>query len=62
MKITLTIIMENDKPVSALNGMTEEKIKKIWQALLDVIAIQCDNGDKATVLSAEILEKSDGWR
>lgn len=56
MKIKITILTENDKPVSALNGMTEDTIKLTWQVIMNSIcAVSHENGDKATVLSVEIL-------
>ena len=56
MKIKITILTENDKPVSALNGITEDMIKHIWQVVMDDMCLSSpENGDKATVISAEIL-------
>lgn len=58
MKIKLTVLTENNIPSSVLNGVDEEILKRIWQAWFDMIllAVPPENEDKATVLSAEILE------
>lgn len=39
MKIRLTIMTENDKPVENLGDNPEEKIKKAWDILLSMMAM-----------------------
>lgn len=57
MKVRLTIMTENDKPLK--DGITEEKIKNVWQAVLDLLnlATSSDPSEKATVEKAEIVSE-----
>ena len=56
MKFKITILAENDVPVSALKRASTEQVKIAWQALFDMItAIPSENHDKATVLSVELV-------
>lgn len=55
MKIRLTIMTENDKPVENLGDNPEEKIKKAWDALLLMIAMMSDNKDTAYVERVEVV-------
>lgn len=55
MKIRLTLITENDKPVSVLGENPEEKIKQVWDLILTLI-MTLNPGDKAFVEKAEVIE------
>lgn len=55
MKIRLTIMTENDKPVENLGGNPEEKIKKVWDALLSMISLMSENNDTAYVERVEVV-------
>ena len=59
MKIKLTILTANDKPVPELNAEQREAIEAIaqyvWQGILDLACENSRHGDRATVLTAELL-------
>jgi hypothetical protein len=55
MKIRLTIMTENDKPVEILGENPEEKIKKAWDVLLTMMSLTSENNDTAYVESVEVV-------
>lgn len=55
MKIRVTLLTENNKPVSVLGENPEEKIKRAWELALTLI-MTLNNGDKALVEKVEVLE------
>ena len=55
MKIRLTIITENNKPVEALGENPEEAVKKAWEMIFKLITPFSKNKDKAYVENVEIL-------
>lgn len=56
MKVRLTIMTENDKPLT--NDITETKIKNAWQALWDIlVATGSDPSEKVIVEKAEIVSE-----
>ena len=55
MKIRLTIMTENDKPVENLGDNPEEKIKKAWDALLTMITLMSENNENAYVERVEVV-------
>ena len=56
MKVRLTIMTENDKPLA--DDITEAKIKNAWQAIWDIlVATSSDPSEKATVEKAEIVSE-----
>ena len=55
MKIRLTIMTENDKPVEILGDNPEEKIKKPWDVLLTMMSLTSENNDTAYVESVEVV-------
>lgn len=55
MKIRLTIMTENDKPVENLGDNPEEKIKKAWDALLTIITLMSENNENAYVERVEVV-------
>ena len=59
MKIRLTIMTENDKPVENLGDNPEEKIKKAWDILLTMISVMSENNEKAYVERVEVV-RGDG--
>ena len=59
MKIRLTIMTENDKPVENLGDNPEEKIKKAWDALLTMITLMSENNENAYVERVEVV-RSEG--
>lgn len=60
MKIRLTLITENDKPVSVLGENPEEKIKRAWDLALTFIGT-LNHGpvDKVFVEKVEVIEEND---
>lgn len=58
MKIRLTVLTENDTPTP--DGLTEEKVKAVWQTVLNLLCLTADVGDKAIVEKAEFVEDGDG--
>ena len=55
MKIRLTIMTENDKPVENLGDNPEEKIKKAWDVLLTMITLMSENNENAYVERVEVV-------
>jgi hypothetical protein len=55
MKTRITILAENDEPMSALGDNPEELAKEAWEAILHWL--MRDNGrDKAIVEKVEVFE------
>lgn len=54
MKVRVTIMTENDKPVSVLGENPEEKVKRGWELVLALLNTQSE--DKVMLESAEIIE------
>lgn len=54
MKVRVTIMTENDKPVSVLGENPEEKAKRVWELVLALLNTKSE--DKATLESVEIIE------
>lgn len=59
MKIRLTIITENNKPVEALGENPEEAVKIAWEMIFKLITPFSENEDKAYVENVEILRGED---
>ena len=59
MKIRLSIITENNKPVEALGENPEEKIKRAWEMIFKLITPFSKNEDKAYVENVKILRGED---
>ncbi len=55
MKIRLTIMTENDKPVENLGDNPEEKIKKVWDMVLNLISEMSESSDTAYVERVEVV-------
>ena len=58
MKIRATLLMENDKPISALGENPEEKIRKAYEAIL-ALAMLKNPGDSAILEKIEIVEATE---
>lgn len=54
MKVRVTLMTENDKPVSALGDNPEKELRKGWELVCALLNMQSD--DKATLENAEIVE------
>lgn len=56
MKVRVTLITENDKPVSMLGENPEVAIKRAWDLVLAMLSLESkDPSDKAFVESVEII-------
>lgn len=55
MKIRLTIMTENDKPVENLGENPEEKIKRAWDILLTMISLMSEENENAYVERVEVV-------
>ena len=54
MKTRVTIVAENDKPLSALGDNPNEKVRMAWELILNLIALQ--SGETVKVEKAEAWE------
>ena len=54
MKVRVTILTENDKPVSALGDNPEEKAKRAWELILALL--NAAGEDRATLEKVEIVD------
>lgn len=59
MKIRITLIAENNKPVSSLGKNPEKVIEKAWNKMLIMLGAQGDNKDKGYVEAVEIVEEGE---
>ena len=59
MKIRLTIMTENDKPVENLGKNPEEKIKRAWDVLLTMISLMSEENENAYVEHVEVVRGED---
>ena len=60
MKVRVTLITENDKPVSMLGENPEVTIKRAWELVLAVMSLESkDPSDRAFVESVEIIGEGD---
>ena len=58
MKVRVTLITENDKPVSMLGENPEVAIKRAWDLVLAMLSSESkDPSDKAFVESVEIIRE-----
>lgn len=57
MKVRITVLTENDKPLPPVEKRpTEEQIQKAWQAIFDMMSLLARK-DRAIVEKAEIVEE-----
>lgn len=54
MKIRLTILTENNKKRN--ENLTKDKVKEVWQYILNILSSLSENEDKAIVENVELLE------
>ena len=55
MKTRITIIAENDVPMSALGDNPNEKVRAAWEVILNLIALQ--GGETVRVEKAEVWDE-----
>ena len=56
MKCRVTILAENNQPVSKLGDNPEEKVKLAFQMFFDQLSLFSLNEDKVAVLEVEVTE------
>ena len=56
MKIRVTLLVENEKPISLLGDNPEAKIKQAYELVLALVMTQSP-GDKALVEKVEVVEE-----
>ena len=57
MKVRITVLTENDKPLPPVDERpSEEQIVKAWQVIFDFMALMGKSDERATVESAEFVE------
>lgn len=54
MRVRITLMTENDKPISVLGENPEKELKKGWELFLALLNAQ--NDDRATLENVEIVE------
>ena len=54
MKVRVTLMTENDKPISVLGENPEEKLKRGWELICAMLNTMSD--DSAALESVEIVE------
>jgi hypothetical protein len=58
MKVRITVLTENDKPLPPVEERPSEKlIVKAWQGIFDMMTLMGKPNEKATVESAEFIEE-----
>ena len=55
MKTRITIVAENDTPMSVLGDNPNEKVKAVWEVILNLIALQ--SGETVKVEKAEVWDE-----
>lgn len=59
MKVRITVLTENDKPLSPVEERpSEEQIVKAWQVIFDFMTLMGKSDERATVESAEFIEEA----
>lgn len=57
MKVRITVLTENDKPLPPVEERPSEKlIVKAWQGIFDMMTLLSKPDERATVESAEFIE------
>lgn len=56
MKTRITILAENDDPMSALGDNPEELVKEAWELFLNLHIRQSKKKDKAIIEKVEVFE------
>lgn len=55
MKTRITIVAENDTPMSVLGDNPNEKVRAVWEVILNLIALQ--SGETVKVEKAEVWDE-----
>lgn len=55
MKTRITIVAENDTPMSVLGDNPNEKVKAVWEIILNLIALQ--SGETVNVEKVEVWDE-----
>ena len=50
----ITIVAKNDAPISVLGDNPNEKVKAVWEVILNLIALQ--NGETVSVENVEVWD------
>lgn len=59
MKVRITVLTENDKPLPPVEERpSEEQIVKAWQVIFDFMTIMAKSEERAIVESAEFIEEA----
>ena len=58
MKIRVTLLTENDRPVSALGDNPTEKAKIAWDLIALMLMDMSETSEKCTVEKVEIVEEN----
>lgn len=59
MKVRITVLTENDKPLPPIEKRpTEEQIVKAWQFIFNMMTRNGEPNEKATVESAEYVKET----
>jgi hypothetical protein len=55
MKTRITIVAENDTPMSVLGDNPNEKVRAVWEIILNLIALQ--SGETVNVEKVEVWDE-----
>ena len=59
MKVRITVLTENDKPLQPVDERpSEEQIVKVWQFIFDMMTLNGEPNEKATVEKVEYVEEA----
>lgn len=59
MKVRITVLTENDKPLPPVDERpSEEQIVKVWQFIFDMMTLNGEPNEKATVEKVEYVEEA----
>lgn len=59
MKVRITVLTENDKPLPPVDERpSEEQIVKVWQFIFDMITLNGEPNEKAIVEKVEYVEEA----
>ena len=59
MKVRVTLMTENDVPVSSLSGDPEEIARKAWEIFLKTVCAFSEHNDYAYVEKVEIIDEGE---
>ena len=59
MKVRITVLTENDKPLPPVEDRpSEEQIVKVWQVIFDFMTLMGKSDERAIVESVEYVEEA----